>query len=74
MSCYFQNFQNVDFACSLEDIGAYYNAYETIMAHWSRVLPLEIHEVCYEELIEDQEAVTRKLLSLLRPGLGSSAV
>ena len=63
LSCYFQNFQNVDFACSLEDIGAYYNAYETLMAHWSRVLPLEIHEVRYEELIQDQEAVTRKLLS-----------
>ena len=63
LSCYLQNFQNVDFACSLEDIGAYYNAYETLMAHWSRVLPLEIHEVRYEELIQDQEAVTRKLLS-----------
>ena len=33
------------------------------MAHWSRVLPLEIHEVANEDLIHDQEAVTRKLIA-----------
>jgi tetratricopeptide (TPR) repeat protein len=63
LSCYFQNFQNVSFTCSLEDIGAYYLSYERLMAHWARVLPLEIREVSYEDLIHDQEAVSRKLLS-----------
>jgi tetratricopeptide (TPR) repeat protein len=62
LSCYFQNFQNVAFACSLEDIGAYYRAYEDLMAHWARVLPARIHEVNYEELVHNQEAVTRRLL------------
>ncbi|HWY88997.1 MAG TPA: sulfotransferase [Gemmataceae bacterium] len=63
LSCYFTNFRNVAFDSSLEDIGAYYRSYAKVMAHWSRVLPLRIHEVCYEELIHNQEAVTRKLLA-----------
>ena len=63
LSCYFQNFQNIDFASSLEDIGVHYRAYEKLMAHWSRVLPLEIHEVCYEDLVHNQETVTRNLLA-----------
>ena len=62
VSCYFQNFREIDFAWSLEDIGAYYCAYERLMAHWARVLPLPIHEVVYEQLIHDQEVVTRDLL------------
>ena len=56
-------FPGSDFAWSLEDIGAYYRSYEKLMAHWSRVLPLRIHEVGYEELVHNQEAVTRKLLA-----------
>jgi len=32
------------------------------MAHWSQVLPLEIHELFYEDLIQDPERVTRGLL------------
>jgi tetratricopeptide (TPR) repeat protein len=63
LSCYFQNFYNVVFSWSLEDIGACYRAYEKLMAHWSSVLPLRCHEICYEELVHDQEAVTRKLLA-----------
>src|SRR5213075_636820 len=63
LSCYFTNFQSVDFAWSLEDIGAYYRAYDKLMAHWSRVLPAAIHEVQYEELIQDQEGVSRQLLA-----------
>jgi hypothetical protein len=63
LSCYFTNFKNIDFALSLEHIGAYYVAYEKLMAHWSRVLPLEVHEVSNEDLIRDQEGVTRKMLA-----------
>jgi tetratricopeptide (TPR) repeat protein len=63
LACYFQSFHDLIFAWSLEDIGAYYCAYEKLMAHWSRVLPLACHELCYEELVHDQEGVTRKLLA-----------
>ena len=62
LSCYFQSFQNISFAYTLPDIGAYYRDYERLMAHWARVLPGVIHEVSYEELTANQEAVTRRLL------------
>jgi tetratricopeptide (TPR) repeat protein len=63
LSCYFQNFQKIVFAWSLDDIGAYYRAYEKIMAHWASVLPARIYEVSYEGLVQNQEEVTRDLLA-----------
>jgi tetratricopeptide (TPR) repeat protein len=63
LSCYFTNFQISDFAWSLQDIAVRYRSYARLMAHWSAVLPLPIHEVRYEELVHDQEAMTRKLLA-----------
>jgi hypothetical protein len=63
LSCYFQNPQDMACASSLEDVGAYYRGYERLMAHWSRVLPLKVHEVYYEELVQNEETVARALLS-----------
>jgi hypothetical protein len=63
LSCYFQDFQSADFAWSLEDIGDYPRTYEKMMDHWARALPTTIHEVRYEDLVHDQEAVTRDLLA-----------
>src|SRR5262249_1384701 len=61
VSCYFQNFHRLDFAWSLEDIGVYYREYERLMDHWRRTLPIEIHDVSYEELIRRPEETTRSL-------------
>ena len=33
------------------------------MRHWRKVLPLEIHEVVYEELVVDQERKSRELVA-----------
>jgi tetratricopeptide (TPR) repeat protein len=63
LSCYFTSFQHINFTLSLEDLGAYYRAYEKLMAHWTLVLPAEIQAVRYEELVGNQEAVTRRLLA-----------
>jgi tetratricopeptide (TPR) repeat protein len=63
LSCYFQNFQYMDFSWSLEETAFYYGQHERLMAHWRQVLPIPIHEVCYEELIARQEPVTRRLLA-----------
>ncbi len=62
LSCYIQNFHTNDFVWSLEDIGAYYRAYEKIMAHWSRVLPIKIYDLCYEDLVHNQESAIRSML------------
>jgi hypothetical protein len=63
LSCYFTNFRNRPaHACDLEDLGIYYRHYQRLMEHWQGVLPLEILEVRYEDLVEDLPAQTRRLL------------
>ena len=61
VSCYFQNFANVDFSWDLGDIGSYCKLHERLVGHWRHALPRAMHEIRYEELIRDPEAVTRKL-------------
>jgi hypothetical protein len=50
------------FGPDLGHLGHHYREYERLMAHFTRVLPLPIFELCYEELTANQEAVTRRLL------------
>jgi hypothetical protein len=68
LSCYFQNFTWVNYACSLEDLGYFHRQYERLMEHWRQVLPTRIYEVDYEELVRDQERVSRELVAFC--GLG----
>ena len=63
ISTYVQNFQRVPYATSLEDLGLYYRQYERLMDHWRCVLPLPMYEVVYEDLVADQERVTRELIA-----------
>jgi tetratricopeptide (TPR) repeat protein len=63
LSCYFQHFKSIMYASSLEDIGLYYRQYERLMAHWHAVLPLQLHEVVYEELVANQEPLSRDLIA-----------
>ena len=65
-SIYAQNFTHLDaypYAYDLLDIASEYLAYDEVMAHWSRTLPLAMHEVSYEHLVGNQEAATRELLA-----------
>jgi hypothetical protein len=63
LSIYFQQFAyGHNYAYDLSDIAVYYRQYKRLMHHWHAVLPLEIHEVQYEKLIADQEAVSRRLI------------
>jgi tetratricopeptide (TPR) repeat protein len=63
LSCYFQNFTWVNYATSLEDLGFYYRQYERLMRHWREVLPLPVYEVEYEQLVREQERVSRGLIA-----------
>jgi tetratricopeptide (TPR) repeat protein len=63
LSCYLQSFQDVNFAYAMEDIGCYYREYERLMAHWSRVLPVPIHVIVYEDLVRDLETTARGLVA-----------
>lgn len=51
------------FSYSLEDLAAYYLAYKGLMDHWRRIDPSGMLEVDYEDLVLNQEAVTRHLVN-----------
>jgi tetratricopeptide (TPR) repeat protein len=61
LSCFQQDF--TDWTLNLEELAIYYRQYERLMAHWRAVLPLPLLEVAYEELVEDLEGVSRRLVS-----------
>lgn len=46
-------------------LGQYYRDYVRLMDHWKRVLPLQIHELDYENFTSDFEAETRKLIEFI---------
>jgi hypothetical protein len=64
LSLYFQKFTvgTLEFSYSLGGIGTYCRQFERLMRHWRGAVPLRIHEVDYEALVTDQEAVTRALI------------
>jgi tetratricopeptide (TPR) repeat protein len=62
-SAYLQNFKWMTHAATLDDIAFYYHQYIRLMEHWQRVLPTPIHEVVYEEMVADQENMSRKLVA-----------
>jgi tetratricopeptide (TPR) repeat protein len=63
LSCYLQHFRELNFTSDLEDLGKFYREYERLMAHWRTALPLRLLDVSYEELVHDQEAVSRRMIS-----------
>lgn len=50
------------FSYDLSEIGLYYIGYQRLMAHWSLTLPGVMHQVHYEDLVEQQKRETAKLL------------
>ncbi len=64
LSCFFTNFiHDLSFTHRLEDLGAYYRGYRRLMDHWRKVLPVPMLEVDYEELVENPEDVSRRLVA-----------
>lgn len=64
ISCFSQTLSPVafPFVSDLRRLGIVYVDYQKLMAHWKRVLAIPILEVHYEELVSDQERVTRQIL------------
>ena len=63
LSCYFQNFgPGLSFSHDLASLGAYYRQYQRLMRHWASVLDIAMMEVGYEELVADQEGVSREMI------------
>jgi tetratricopeptide (TPR) repeat protein len=67
LSIYFQNFLNIGpYAHDLEDLAHYYGEYRRITDHWRALFPAAaLLEIAYEELIQDQEGWTRRMLDFI---------
>ena len=66
LSCYFQNFSHpYPWSYNFTDIQHYLRIYSDLMSHWKKVLPMDIIETGYEELIDDFENNVRILLDSL---------
>ncbi|MEM9331216.1 MAG: sulfotransferase [Pseudomonadota bacterium] len=53
---------NTTFANDLEVLGDFFIEYDKLMRYWHDVLPIEIHEVRYEEMVSNTEVHAREML------------
>jgi len=66
LSIYFQAFGWLHpYATRLDHLGLYYREYRRLMRHWESVLELPMMTVQYEEMVADQERVSRALVDFI---------
>ena len=68
LSCFMQNFDLNDAMANFLDIGDAARLYDLVMSFWMRargILPLDVHEVRYEALVEDKAREMRALIAFL---------
>lgn len=65
MSCFSRLFATgLPFTYDLAELGRYHRAYESLMAHWRRVLPAgAMLEIRYEELVADLPAQAQRIIA-----------
>jgi tetratricopeptide (TPR) repeat protein len=63
ISCWMTGFRSVRWTNDARHIAARFRQYDRLMNHWRAVVPAAIHEVDYEETIDDLEGVARRLLA-----------
>lgn len=66
VSIYMQGYiHQHSYAKDLQTLGECYRDYEDLMGHWRDVLPIQIHDCAYEEVISNLEGSARSLVSFL---------
>ncbi len=70
MDCCFSGFKQLfaegqEFTYGLSEIGRYYADYVALMEHWDTVLPGKVLRVQHEDVLDDQEGQTRRMLDFL---------
>jgi len=66
LSCFMTNFTDgMEWTFDLGDIGSRIYESERLAVHWRYVLPLQMLEVQYEELVADLEGQSRRLIDFL---------
>ena len=67
MDCCFSGFKQLfaegqEFTYGLTELGRYYSDYVALMDHWDRVLPGKVLRVNHENVLDDLEGQTRRML------------
>jgi len=66
LSVFFQEFaRQVAFSTDVVDAGRRWHEAERMSNHWTATLPLQVHHVRYETLVEDFESEARRLVAFL---------
>lgn len=68
LSCFMQNFDLNDAMANFLDLGDAARLYDLVLDFWTRaraILPLDVHAVRYEALVEDKEVEMRALMAFL---------
>jgi len=65
ISLFFHYFIGLKCSFELTELGQYYLDYQRLMSHWQNLFPGEILNLQYEELVMDQEAVSKQLIDYL---------
>ncbi len=63
VSCWMTHFRSIRWADDLDSLARRIADHRRLMAHWQAVLPQPVHEVCYEQLVDDFEAEARRLVA-----------
>lgn len=62
LSCYFTKLMGNAYSYNLKDLGIHYRLYEELIKHWKNVLTLPILDVHYEDMVNDSESMSRKIV------------
>jgi tetratricopeptide (TPR) repeat protein len=54
------------FSYDLDELAEYYIAYDALMKHWRTLFPEIVLDVSYEELVENQERVSKEIIAHCR--------
>jgi len=65
ISVFFHYFTAFQSSFELTELGQFYRDYQRLMTHWENLFPGEIFTVRYEELVVDQERVSKRLIDYL---------
>jgi tetratricopeptide (TPR) repeat protein len=62
LSCWMTDFRSMSWPSRTAHIAARFQQYRRLMDHWSKVLPVAVNEVDYQEAVNDLEGVARRLV------------
>lgn len=63
LSCWITQFGKIQWASRINDLCHRINQYHLMMEYWRSIVPDHLLEINYEDMVENQEAVSKKLIN-----------